>query len=367
MNPFVFLSPLLRKDHPVKGIRTVLLLGGTGTWGQAATRFLLEQTAVTIRIFSRDELKQSEMARQFESDRLRFLLGDIRDLRRLRVAMHGVDIAFHAAALKQVPSGEYNIHEVVATNVIGTQNVMMAASDAGVQRVVFLSSDKSVAAINSYGVSKALAERVTTQANSYAPQGTVYVCVRYGNVWQSRGSVGLLWQAALRAGKPLPVTDLSMTRFFITVEKAVETAWFAARYAPRGSILVPMLPAYTMHDLCQAVCEIAGMASCEVLHIGVRPGEKYHESLLGYDECARLAEYLPPNGSGGCPYFCVEPMLPSWEICQRSEWLCPRGGEWQEAKLEAYASDTWPWRLSVEELKARLRVPERGRTYVADS
>ena len=336
--------------------QTLLRLGGTGTWGNAATRFLLEHTSATIRIFSRDELKQSEMAASFSRDRLRFLLGDIRDKDRLKIAMDGVDLVFHAAALKQVPSGEYNITEMIRTNVYGTENVVMAARETGVKRVVFLGTDKAVQPLNSYGISKSLAEKLVIQANGYAPHGTEYVCVRYGNVWQSRGSVGMIWQEALRQGNPLPVTDMSMTRFFITVDDAVKTAVFAAEYAPRGGIIVPHLPCYSMKDLCQAVMEESGYASCTVEYIGVRPGEKYHESLLGPEECSpeRLALFLPATNDGGGAYYCVIPGNASWGISPLSAWKHPYG-MWGTHSVASYQSDIWAYRLSVDDLRHRLR------------
>lgn len=332
----------------------ILLIGGTGTWGQAATRFFLDHTQATIRIFSRGETLQHDMRERFANDpRLRFLIGDVRSQTRLEEAMQGVDLVFHAAALKQVPSGEYNIGEVLRTNILGTENVVRAARQRYVKKVVFLSTDKAVAAINSYGVSKAFSERVIIQANGYDPHGTEYLCVRYGNVWQSRGSVGLLWQTALHEGRPLTVTDLGMTRFFITAQEAVETAWFAAQYAPRGTVIIPHIPAYSMRDLCQAVCEEASMAMCELVHIGVRPGEKYHESLLGIEECARVAMYV---NEAGVIYYCVEPAQPSWSMPLMPEWPCASQGQWERCRVSAYHSETWPVRLGVEELRRRLRI-----------
>jgi UDP-N-acetylglucosamine 4,6-dehydratase len=192
---------------------TILITGATGSWGNAAVRFLLDHTSATIRCFSRDWVKQEEMKERFQNhERLRFLLGDVYDFRRLQVAMDGVDLVFHAAALKQVAAGEYNITEVTKTNIMGTENVVRAARDMHVGQVVFLSSDKACLPYNSYGISKAYSERTVIQANGYSPYRTSYCCVRYGNVHGSRGSVAEVWNDALCHKRPLKVTDLQMSR-----------------------------------------------------------------------------------------------------------------------------------------------------------
>ena len=253
------------------------------------------------------------MARTFaHCDRLRFFIGDVRDLGRLEIAMDGVDVVFHAAALKQVPSGEYNIGELLRTNILGTENVTIAAKRCGVARVVFLSTDKAVYSCNSYGISKAMAERVVIQANGYAPYGTEYCCVRYGNVHGSRGSVAEVWNRALHEDRPVPVTDMRMTRFFLTLPDAVRTAWMAALIAPRGGILVPHLPAYDLETLAAAMHMLHDKPLVQVHTIGVRVGEKTHEDLLSDEERGRVAVYMP--GADLPLYYCVLPAAPTWEM-----------------------------------------------------
>lgn len=326
-----------------------LLTGATGSFGHAMIRFLLDHTTMTIRAYSRDEFKQAVMRETFRfyADRLRWFIGDVRDIARLRLAMQGVDIVWHAAALKHVPTGQYNPSEMFATNVVGTQNVLIAAREAYVQSVVFLSSDKSVYPINIYGSTKNIAEYLAIHANTYSPTGTQYSAIRYGNVRDSRGSVLDIWRHALAKGAPLPLTHAAMTRFDLSLADAVQLAWFAALQAPRGSVLVPHLPAYHVQALGEALAAEAGIPACNVTWqaIGQRPGEKFHETLLTDDEAARVKTWYENETTPR--YYCIPPVAPSWSMA-----AC---GLWQDRPLaESYSSDTWPWRLSVEDLRQRL-------------
>ena len=345
---------------------TILITGATGSWGNAATQFLLDHTSATIRCFSRDWVKQADMAERFQhNDRLRFLLGDVHDFRRLQVAMDGVDLVFHAAALKQVTAGEYNITEVTKTNIVGTELVIRAARDMGVKKMVFLSSDKACLPWNSYGLSKAYSERTVTQANGYAPHKTEYCCVRYGNVHASRGSVGELWTKALREGRPLKITDMRMSRFFLTIQEAICVAWSAACMAPRGGIFIPHLPAYTLKDLAVALASLHHATDVAYETIGVRQGEKWHENLMAPDEESRLAIYAQ---DGGTPlYYCVMPASPTWEIPPIQGWSVQGRipvangktqatyGRWHKGGIDQpYNSGTWPYRLGAMDLQRRL-------------
>lgn len=260
--------------------KTVLVTGGTGTFGQAFARYLLErEPIVALRVLSRDELKQSELARRIVDDRLRFFIGDVRDADRLRRAFDGVDIVVHAAALKQVPACEYNPFEAVKTNILGAQNVIDAAIDRGVQRVVGLSTDKAASPVNLYGATKLCAEKLFVQGNAYVgPYRTLFGCVRYGNVVGSRGSVIPLFLEQRTTGT-VTVTDRAMTRFWMTVIEAVEFVKRAVESLHGGEIFVPKLPSVRVMDLVEAIAP-----QCEVREIGIRPGEKLHETLLTAEE-----------------------------------------------------------------------------------
>jgi UDP-N-acetylglucosamine 4,6-dehydratase len=319
--------------------RTILITGGTGSWGQAATRYFLKHTDATIRIYSRSEHLQLDMAHALSGDeqRLRFFLGDIRDVERLRWAMRGVDTVFHAAALKHVHKGENDPAEFVHTNVNGTMNVIAACIDTGVKRAVLLSTDKAVAPVNLYGSTKMTAEKLWIRANSYSPHGTHFSAVRYGNVAGSRGSVIPLWRTQIRTGQSVRVTDLSMSRFWISLDEAVRLAWFSVTRARRGTLLIPHLPAYTMSDLLQALCELEGISPITMEYIGVRPGEKMHEELMTNDEAQRMAYVFHENAL----YYSIEPLAPSWEVAVPSAY-CTIG--------EPYVSSTWQYRFTVEDL-----------------
>lgn len=332
---------------PEYPLHTIAILGGTGSLGHALTRFLLEHTQATIRIFSRDEDKQESMAIMFcaQADRLRFLLGDIRDLPRLQLALRNVDCVFHAAALKRIPQGEYNSSEHVRTNIYGTENIIQACISTGVRTAAFISSDKAVAAINLYGMTKAVGERLWLQGNSYTPEGTRFVALRYGNVAQSRGSVLEVWRNCLTHNQPLPLTDPCMTRFFLTLPDAVRYAWYTALRVPRGCLFVPHLPTFATANLLAAVAPDA-----YVRVVGMRPGEKRDEILMTDDERLRARVVLGANGE--LFGYIIPPIVHSWPI---DEALLP---DEPTQPIEPYISKTWGWKLGVEELRMRLKGAE---------
>ena len=267
--------------------KTILVTGGTGSFGRAFTRRLLTQhDPAAVRIFSRDELKQLEMRVEFEDDdRLRFLVGDIRDLERLRLAFRGVDIIVHAAAMKQVPACEYNPFEAVHTNVIGAENILRAAIDLDVPRVLALSTDKAVNPANLYGATKLCAEKVFVQAQSYTSHSSSrFACVRYGNVVGSRGSVVPLFLKQAATGL-ITITDERMTRFWITLDQAVDFVLSKLAQMGGGEVFIPKIPSMRVVDMAEA---IAPQAERKI--IGIRPGEKLHESLLTADEARSSVE-----------------------------------------------------------------------------
>ena len=279
---------------------SVLVTGGTGSFGNKFVEIMLGRYRPRrLVVFSRDELKQSEMIACFNDPSLRFFVGDVRDQARLERAMHGVDVVFHAAALKQIPSCEYNPFEAIQTNVIGAENVINAAIDAGVTRVVMISSDKAVNPINLYGATKLCAEKLFVQGNAYGfPRGSVFSVVRYGNVIGSRGSVIPLF-AAQRASGRVTVTDRAMTRFWIRLEQGVEFAIRCAELMRGGEIFVPKIPSMRIMDLVTTVA-----SGCTIEDIGIRPGEKLHEILISEDESRQALEYDE--------MFVIEPLYPSW-------------------------------------------------------
>lgn len=260
---------------------TILLTGGTGSFGSAFVRYVLERWPLaTLRIYSRDELKQSELLEEFGNDSVRYFIGDVRDRRRLLRAATGADVIVHAAAMKQVPACEYNPFEAVSTNITGTQNVVEAAIDAGVERVIGLSTDKAVNPVNLYGATKLCAEKILIQGNAYAAQSsTRLACVRYGNVVGSRGSVVPLFRKQLSAGRQLTITDERMTRFWITLAQAVELVLFAFEHAVGGEIFIPKIPSMRVTDLAEAMAP--GIPTTVT---GIRAGEKLHEVLITADE-----------------------------------------------------------------------------------
>ncbi len=284
--------------------KTVLVTGGTGSFGKEFLRFALKTDAAKIIILSRDELKQSEMqkdpAYDDHRDRLRYFLGDVRDLARLRRAFHGVDYVVHAAALKQVPAIEYNPLEAKRTNIDGAANVIDAALDAGVGRVVALSTDKATNPVNAYGASKLFAEKLFTAANAYSGHaGTKFSCVRYGNIACSRGSVIPIFRDLAAAGKPLPITDWDMTRFWFTLPGSVELVLYALEHMRGGETYVPDLPGFRIVDLAEALAP-----NGERLTVGIRAGEKLHEAMIGPDEAHEFkfdGRYYVRNAADGFP------------------------------------------------------------------
>jgi UDP-N-acetylglucosamine 4,6-dehydratase len=264
--------------------KTLLITGGTGSFGNAVLKRFLDTDIGQIRIFSRDEKKQDDMRRLYKNEKIKFYLGDVRDLASIKNAMHGVDYIFHAAALKQVPSCEFFPLEAVKTNVFGTDNVLTAAIECGVKKVICLSTDKAAYPINAMGISKAMMEKVVVaKSKTVDPDKTLICCTRYGNVMASRGSVIPLFVEQIKNGQPLTVTNPNMTRFLMSLEEAVELVVCAFQHAQSGDILVQKSPASTIGDLAQAVKELFH-ADNEIKIIGTRHGEKLYETLLTKEE-----------------------------------------------------------------------------------
>jgi UDP-N-acetylglucosamine 4,6-dehydratase/5-epimerase len=272
--------------------KTLLITGGTGSFGNAVMKRFLDTDIKEIRIFSRDEKKQDDMRRNYKNNKLKFYLGDVRDLASVKNAMHGVDYIFHAAALKQVPSCEFFPLEAVKTNVIGTENVLTAAIEYGVKKVICLSTDKAAYPINAMGISKAMMEKVfVAKSKTVDPDRTLICGTRYGNVMASRGSVIPLFIEQIKSGQSLTVTDPNMTRFLMSLEEAVELVVFAFYNAEAGDIMVQKSPASTIGDLAIAVKELFN-AENDIKIIGTRHGEKRYETLLTKEEYVK-AENLP--------------------------------------------------------------------------
>lgn len=275
--------------------KVLLITGGTGSFGNAILKGFLDSNFNEIRIFSRDEKKQDDMRKRFSNARLKFYIGDVRDQRSVAQAMRGVDYVFHAAALKQVPSCEFHPMQAVHTNVLGTENVLTAAVEAGVKRVVCLSTDKAVYPINAMGISKAMMEKVMVAASrNLEGSGTVICGTRYGNVMASRGSVIPLFIDQVRAGQPITITDPTMTRFMMTLSDAVNLVLYAFTHGNNGDIFVQKAPAATVETLAKALLEVMGKPDHPVHVIGTRHGEKLYEALLSREEmaCAQdMGEY----------------------------------------------------------------------------
>ena len=290
--------------------KTLLITGGTGSFGNAVLNGFLNTDIAEIRVFSRDEKKQDDMRHEFQAkmpevaDKIKFFIGDVRDLASVKNAMHGVDYIFHAAALKQVPSCEFFPMEAVRTNVIGTDNVLTAAIDEGVKCVICLSTDKAAYPVNAMGITKALEERVAV-AKSRTTDKTKICCTRYGNVLCSRGSVIPLWIDQIKAGNPITITEPSMTRFVMSLEEAVDLVIFAFEHGKNGDILVQKAPACTIETLAKAVCELFN-PNTEIKVIGIRHGEKLYETLLTNEECANAVDmgdfYRVPADNRGLNY-----------------------------------------------------------------
>ena len=316
---------------------SILITGGTGTLGKSLVKHLLKESKVRrIAIFSRDELKQHDLRIHFKSDpRLRWFLGDIRDLERLRRALHGVDFVIHTAALKQVDTGEYNPMEFIKTNVLGSQNVIEASIDAGVKKVLALSTDKASSPINLYGATKLTADKLFVAANNYSiAYGTSFCVVRYGNVMGSRGSVIPYFQELAKSGQPLPLTDLRMTRFWISIEQAVQFVMDSFEVMTGGELYVPRIPSMKLIDLARAISPNA-----EVEEIGMRPGEKLHEEMISLDDSRRTILL-------GSRYI-VMPVVAEWG------YVAPKGKVMPEN--QPYRSDTNDLWMSEEDIRNYLK------------
>ena len=290
--------------------KTLLITGGTGSFGNAVLNRFLATDIGEIRIFSRDEKKQDDMRHEFQAkmpdvaEKIKFVIGDVRDLNSVRGAMYGVDYIFHAAALKQVPSCEFFPMEAVRTNVIGTDNVLTAAIEAGVESVICLSTDKAAYPVNAMGITKALEERVAV-AKARTTNTTKICCTRYGNVMCSRGSVIPLWIEQMKAGNPITITEPSMTRFIMSLDEAVDLVLFAFENGVGGDILVQKAPACTIETLAKAVTQLFD-PNTEIKVIGIRHGEKLYETLLTNEECANAVDmgafYRVPADNRGLNY-----------------------------------------------------------------
>ena len=291
--------------------KTLMITGGTGSFGNAVLNRFLKTDIGEIRIFSRDEKKQDDMRHDFQAkmpevaDKIKFYIGDVRDLQSVKGAMHGVDYIFHAAALKQVPSCEFFPMEAVRTNVMGTDNVLTAAIDEGVECVICLSTDKAAYPINAMGITKAIEEKVSV-AKSRMSGKTKICCTRYGNVMCSRGSVIPLWIDQIKSGNPITITEGSMTRFIMSLEEAVDLVLFAFEHGENGDLLIQKAPACTIQTQAEAVCELFGGKKEDIKVIGIRHGEKMYETLLTNEECAKAVDmgnfYRVPADNRGLNY-----------------------------------------------------------------
>ena len=292
--------------------KTLLITGGTGSFGNAVLNRFLNTDIGEIRIFSRDEKKQDDMRHEFQAkmpevaEKIKFYIGDVRDLASVKNAMDGVDYIFHAAALKQVPSCEFFPMEAVKTNVIGTDHVLTAAIEAGVRSVVCLSTDKAAYPVNAMGTSKAMMEKViVAKSRTVSPERTKICCTRYGNVMCSRGSVIPLWIEQIKAGNPITITEPSMTRFIMSLDEAVDLVLFAFENGVSGDILVQKAPACTIETLAKAVTSLFAPGH-EIKVIGIRHGEKMYETLLTNEECANAVDlgmfYRVPSDKRGLNY-----------------------------------------------------------------
>lgn len=315
---------------------SVLITGGTGSFGRSFLGTLLsEHNPARVAVYSRDELKQFEMKQELGNDeRVRFFIGDIRDRDRLAMAMHGVDYVVHAAALKQVDTAEYNPMEYVKTNILGSENVILASIDAGVKKIVALSTDKASSPINLYGATKLTADKLFISGNHYSyARGTKFAVVRYGNVMGSRGSVIPVFLKLAESGQPLPITDKRMTRFWITLPQAVQFVLDAFGDMDGGELFVPRIPSMRVTDLAHAIAPEA-----DLIEIGIRPGEKLHEEMISSEDSFRTIRQ--PNR------YVVGPTLAEWT------YRIPVGD--QVPQGFAYTSDTNDEWLSVEDIRALI-------------
>ena len=323
----------MEKAAGLKG-KVVLVTGGTGSFGKAFTEIVLkEQKPKKLIIFSRDEMKQYEMAKKFSDPCMRYFIGDVRDADRLHRAFNGADVVVHAAALKIVPTAEYNPFEVIKTNVIGAENVINIAIDNGVKKVLALSTDKAANPVNLYGATKLCAEKMFVAANNYSPAGTRFSVVRYGNVFGSRGSVVPFFKEC-RAKGVVPITDKRMTRFWITLEEGVRLVLHSLENMRGCEIFVPKLPSIKITDLAEAVCPGAKHKIT-----GIRPGEKVHETLVSSDDGLHTFEFKDR--------FVTYPTVVTSESSRD-------GGVPLDADFEGYRSDKNSWWLGVSELRKMI-------------
>ena len=325
--------------------KVLMITGGTGSFGNAVLNRFLTTDIGEIRIFSRDEKKQDDMRHEYQikypeyAEKIKFYIGDVRSLESCRAAMHGVDYIFHAAALKQVPSCEFFPMEAVKTNIIGTDNVLTAAIEEGVECVICLSTDKAAYPINAMGTSKKMEEKVAVAKSRYSGK-TKICCTRYGNVMCSRGSVIPLWIDQIKAGNPITVTEPTMTRFIMSLDEAVDLVLFAFEHGENGDILVQKAPACTIQTQAEAVCELFGGNKEDIRVIGIRHGEKMYETLLTKEECANAVDmgnfYRVPADNRGLNYdkFFTE-------------------GNLKKAQIEEFNSNNTR-RLDLEETKAKI-------------
>lgn len=277
--------------------KTLLITGGTGSFGNAVLNRFLNTDIGEIRIFSRDEKKQDDMRHEFQTrypanaEKIKFYIGDVRDLASVKNAIYGVDFIFHAAALKQVPSCEFFPIEAVKTNVLGTDNVLNAAIEFGVKSVICLSTDKAAYPVNAMGTSKAMMEKVVVaKSRSVSPEKTRICCTRYGNVMCSRGSVIPLWVEQIKNGQPITITEPTMTRFIMSLEEAIDLVLFAFEHGSSGDILVQKAPACTIQTQAEAVCELFNFNKDNIKFVGIRHGEKMYETLLTNEECSQAID-----------------------------------------------------------------------------
>ena len=325
--------------------KVLMITGGTGSFGNAVLRGFLNTDIKEIRIFSRDEKKQDDMRHEYQNKfpevahKIKFYIGDVRSLESVRGAMTGVDYIFHAAALKQVPSCEFFPMEAVRTNVIGTDNVLTAAIEAGVESVICLSTDKAAYPINAMGITKAIEEKVAVAKSRYSGK-TRICCTRYGNVMCSRGSVIPLWIDQIRQGNPITLTEPTMTRFIMSLDEAVDLVLFAFEHGTNGDILVQKAPACTIQMQAEAVCELFGGKKENIRVIGIRHGEKMYETLLTKEECAKAEDmgnfYRVPADNRNLNYdkYFIE-------------------GDTKRVTIEEFNSDNTR-RLSLEETKEKI-------------
>ncbi|UOQ48300.1 UDP-N-acetylglucosamine 4,6-dehydratase (inverting) [Gracilibacillus caseinilyticus] len=314
--------------------KTILITGGTGSFGKKFTHKILEMNVKKVIVFSRDELKQYEMKQEFSDERLRFFIGDVRDKDRMYRAFEGVDYVVHAAAMKHVEACEYNPSEAVKTNIHGAQNIIDAAIDKGVEKVIALSTDKAAAPVNLYGATKLASDKLFVAGNSYVgDKKTQFSVVRYGNVVGSRGSVVPFFKKMKKTGR-LPITDERMTRFWITLDQGVQFVIDTFRRSQGGEIFVPKIPSMKVTDLAKAIGP-----TCEIDYIGIRPGEKLHEVMITEDDARRTVE---------CDnYYIIQPEFPWWDKSNNKSYSLL-------TDTFRYSSDINEHWLSIEDLRTLI-------------